>query len=531
MRKAVLPVVLLLLVTSICSAAGNYTSEGGNVSEITLNMTGRTLFWAAIVGWMNVSAHANPNYPISDQDVPSNTVYTNYPNGTYYLYPYGTYYNISMVVTRLGFRPTLENLSTPTAADFNTGGMFSNFTVFAPFNFTFMLDGPYNTFANPLTMMICRIGSLNISCPYVTLADDTRMAVLKYSNGTHDEPIFINLIESKQGFNGTYFDFEYMVPDQEFYYFYVYPEDCNITVYIDGVQTTIFPKTGVPYGTRFLVTYLDGTPISGARVKVTEENGRNILSPNLYPDRAFTGSGYSTADISGNALYALSPTRYNVPDSYNYSVYVEVISPAYCRKNLSIAVYHSLSPTYRTSLIDANYGSQVKTSVQNMNSLASTASKWIYARKMRNASVTVTTAGAVGAMPTLKAGAPNYMNITVTDLGTPVTANLTVGEKDGLIIFVPAQPGKDLYNNTGPFLSNETFMLIPTRYNNNANLTIFVEYNGTNIANLTYNIDTVLADPAPSEMDMDEYTNALIGSALQNINLVLSNIGKSISTV
>jgi hypothetical protein len=266
-------------------------------------------------------------------------------------------------------------------------------------------------------------------------------------------------------------------------------------------------------------------------VRVVEENGRDILSPNLYPARVFAGSGYSTADIGGNAIYALSPTRYNVPDSYNYSVYVEVISPAYCRKNLSIASYHSLTPTYRSSLVDPAYGSQVKSSVQNMNSLASTANKWIYARKMRNASVTVTTAGAVGAMPTLKAGAPNYINITVTDAGNPVTANLTVRETDGLVIFVPAQPGKDLYNSTGPFYSNETFLLIPTRYNNNANLTIFVEYNGTSVANLTYNIDTVLADPAPSEMDMDDYTNALIGSALQNINLVLSNIGKSISTV
>lgn len=523
MRKAVLPVALFLFFIHISSAAGNVTTEGGNVTNVSLNATGRTLFWAGIVGWMYAPGYADPAYPISTQDTPDNTVYTNYPNGTYR--------NISMVVTRLGFRPPLENISTPTAADFDTGGMFSNFTVFAPLNFTYMLDGPRNTFANPMAMASCQIGSLVLPCPYIILAQNITMAVLKYSNGTHDEPLFINTIQSQLGYNGSYFDFEYMVPRAEFYYFYVYPEDCNITVYIDGAQTTIFPKTGVPYDTRFLVTYLDGSPISNARVRVVEENGRNILFPNLYPGRAFAGSAYMLTNLSGHAIYALSPTRYNVPDSYNYSVYVEVLSPAYCRKNLSIAVYSSLVPTYRTSLVNSDYGSQVKSSVQNMNALASTASKWINARKMRNASVTVTTAGAVGTMPTLKAGAPNYMNITVTNLGVPVTANLTVSETDGLIIFVPAQPDKYLYNNTGPFLSNETFLLIPTRYNNNANLTIFVEYGGANIANLTYNVDTVLEEPAPTEMDMDDYTNALIGSALQNINLVLSNIGKSISTV
>jgi len=520
MRMALLPALLLVFISF--SSAGNTYTEGGNVTLVNISSYPLTEYWAAIVGTMNTAAPSNPAYPISYEQVGGVNVYTNNPNGTYY--------NISLIVTRLPSKPNLSDISSPVLADFATGGMFSNFTAFAGLDFTTFIDSPFLTFLPSLTMN-CTVGSSSYPCPYVTLLPGVKLGVLKYSNGTHDEPLFVTVIENQPGFNGTFFDFEYMVPRAEFYYFYVYPEDCNITVWIDGVQTTIFPKTGVPYGTRFLVTYLDGSPISGAKVRVVEENGRNILSPNLYPNRIFAGSGYSTADISGNAIYALSPTRYNVPDSYNYSVYVEVISPAYCRKNLSIAVYHSLSPTYRTSLIDANYGSQVKSSVQNMNSLASTASKWIYARKMRNASVTVTTAGAVGTMPTLKAGAPNYMNITVTNLGVPVTANLTVREIDGLIIFVPAQPDKDLYNNSGPFLSNETFMLIPTRYNNNANLTLFVYYNNSNVANLTFTVDTVLADPSPSEMDMDEYTNALIGSALQNINLVLSNIGKSISTV
>jgi hypothetical protein len=473
---------------------------------------------------MDPFAPANPNFPISLQNASGNDIFTNYPNGTYY--------NVSMIVTRLPYKPNLTGMLTPNSSDFDNGGLFANFTIFVGQNFRAMLDSPFNTFCRPACQFTnCTIGTLTLPCPYVILQGNTILGVLKYFNGTGEEPIFITTILNQPGYNGTYLDFQYMVPNHEFYYFYVYPEDCNITVYIDGVQTTVFPKTGVPYDTRFLVTYLDGSPLSWAKVRVVEENGRDILSPNLYPARVFAGSGYSTADIGGNAIYALSPTRYNVPDSYNYSVYVEVISPAYCRKNLSIASYHSLTPTYRSSLVDPAYGSQVKSSVQNMNSLASTANKWIYARKMRNASVTVTTAGAVGAMPTLKAGAPNYINITVTDAGNPVTANLTVRETDGLVIFVPAQPGKDLYNSTGPFYSNETFLLIPTRYNNNANLTIFVEYNGTSVANLTYNIDTVLADPAPSEMDMDDYTNALIGSALQNINLVLSNIGKSISTV
>ena len=150
---------------------------------------------------------------------------------------------------------------------------------------------------------------------------------------------------------------------------------------------------------------------------------------------------------------------------------------------------------------------------------------------MRNATATVTTAGVVSPLPTLKAGAPNWFNITILNGGVPVVGNITVREDDGQIMFVPIQPDKDLYNNSGTFESNETFILIPTHYNNNANLTFFVHYNNVNIANLTFTVDTILEPPAPTEMDMDEATNALIASALQNINQVLSNVGKSISTV
>ncbi|MEW5995969.1 MAG: hypothetical protein AB1657_00020 [Candidatus Micrarchaeota archaeon] len=521
MKKALLPVLLFLFITSM-PGAGNYTTEGGNVTEINLTSNATTEYWAGIVGWMQNNS-ANPAFPISYEDVGGVDIYTNYPNGTFR--------GISMVVTRLPSKPNLSDIYSPVLADFDTGGMFSNFSVFAGLNFSLFIDSPFYTFLPALTMN-CTLGTTILPCPYITLLPNVSMAVLKFSNGTNEEPLFITIIQNQPGFNGSYFDFEYMVPINETYYFYVYPGDCNITVWIDGTQTTAFPKTGVPYDVQFLVTYIgSASPIQGATLRVIEENGRSILYPNLYPGRIYSAQGFMTTNSSGNAVFALSPTRYNLPDSYGYIAYVEVLSPVYCRQNLSIAMYNALDPTYRTSLVDAAYGSQVKSSVQNMNSLASTATRWIYARKMRNASVTVNTTGEVSALPTLKAGAPNYLNITVLDAGTPVAANLSIQETDGHIIFVPAQPDKDLYNNTGPFYSNETFILIPTRYNNNANLTLFVYYNDSNVANLTFTVDSVLEPPSSSEMDMDDYTNALIGSALQNINLVLSNIGKSISTV
>ena len=519
------PFLAFLLVTSMCFAGSIYT-EGGNVSYVDLNGTELTRYWAGIVGWMDPLSPSNPHFPVSNQTIGPVDIYLNYPNGTYY--------DEAMIVVRnrLATRPSLTELYSPVAADFNSTGIFSNFTIFSGLNFSRFSDSPLRTFASPFVTFPCTVGSHSYSCAYTYLENHSFLGILKFDNGTHQEPVFVTNISSTLGYNGTYFDFQYMVPQEEDYFFYVYPDECNITIWIDGVQTNTFPSTAVPYDVEILVTYEDSAvPIDQASVYVIEENGRNLLSPVLYKGRVFSGSGLMETDATGIAIYALSPTRYNVPDSYGYISYVEVTTPAYCRQNFSIASYGSLAPTYRTSLVNPAYESQVKSSVQNMNQLATTASTWIYAGKYRNASTTVTTGGIVGPMPTLKAGAPNIFNITVTNGGVPVVANITAQETDGLIIFVPLQPDKLLYNDTGPFLSNETFVLIPTRYNNDANLTFFVDYGGSNIANLSFTVDTLLEPPTPAEADMDPATNALIASALQNINQVLSNIGKSISTV
>ncbi len=520
MRK----LLLVLLLLASLSYAGFYTSEGGNVTELGLNGTERTIYWAGITGWMDPLAPFNPNYPIGYQPIGVSDIDSTYANGTWYGLP--------MIVTRSGFKPELSDIRSPTPADISTGGMFDNFTNFYGKDFTTFVDSPLFTFVGAITDT-CTLGNQIFSCPRITLVGPTPLWLLVYDNGTHQEPVFVSNVTSTAGYNGTSFDFQYMVPVLDNYFFYIYPEECNITVWIDGTQTTTYPKTGVPYEVDFLVTYNNSAiPIPHALVRVTETNGRNLLYPNLYLGRNYSGRGYMFTNPSGNAVYALSPTRYNIPDSYNYETYVEVIYPAYCRQNMSVAIYNYLEPTYRSSLVNPSYGSQVKTSVQNMNSIASTASKWISAGKARDATFTVRTDGTVvGALPTLKVGAPNIFNITILDSGNPVNGTVEAEELDGLIIYVPAQPEKELYNNTGPFPSNETFMLMPTRYNNNANLTFFMYYNNTNFANITFTIDSVLEDPQPSEMTMDDPTNALIGSALQNINQVLSNIGKSISTV
>ncbi|MEM2908555.1 MAG: hypothetical protein QW171_00140 [Candidatus Bilamarchaeaceae archaeon] len=531
MRRLGIPYIsalIILLIINVISAQG-VTTEGGNITNAAINCSQLTRFWAGIVGWLNNSP-ADIDYPVSNQSTPNITIYTNRPNGSY-----AEFFNTSMILTRLPFKPATSNIFTPIQSDFDENGMFQNFTVFfgVPYNST--PEDPLDTFCNPCNYMTCYILNVSLPCPYIVLNPNTRMAVLKFFNGTVVEPLFVGLVESKPGYNGSFFDFEYIVPALENYYFYLYKrEACNISVWIDDTQTTVFPKTGVPYKVEVLVRDNSSAPISNITVRAEEENGRNILYPVIQLGKKFFGYGEMRTNSSGRAIFALAPTRYNIPDAYDYKAYIEAEGQGYyCRQNLSIASYSALTPTYRSSLVNPTYGSQVKASTQNMNSLASTATKWTAARKIHLANVDVYTNGSHSQLPILRAGAPNMLNITVYDNDTLEKINATayVLEENGHITFVPAQPNKERYENTKSFYTNETVVVIPTRYNNNATFDVTINDNGAIIAVLNFAVNSTLEEPAADEADMDDATYSLISSALQNINSVLINIGKSLSTI
>lgn len=530
-----LPGRLFLLLASIACmlslahAQSSLGTEGGNITSADASLNQSTLHWAGIVGWLNGTPVSDTSNPVSWQDAYNTTVFVNEPNGSY-----AEHYNISMVLTRLPFKPNLSEISSPAASDFNESGMFSSFSTFAGMNYSIVADSPLHTLCDPCTFGTCYLYGMPFSCPYITLGVNTPMGILKFDNGTHVEPLFVGVIDSLLGYNGSFFDFEYLVPAFDDYYFYLYSQPaCNLTVWIDGVQTTTFPDTGVPYEVRVLVTDNQSHPLTGVQVRAAEGNGRNILYPVLRLGRELLGWGQARTDSAGFAAFVLEPTRYNIPDGYGYEAYLEVIDGYDCRANFSISSYSSLTPTYRSSLFNSSYESQVKASSQNMNSLASTASKWISMRKMRVANVTVFSNGTYGALPTLKAGAPNLLNITVYNDTTLAVINATAQmlEANGHVVFVPRQPGKDGYNNTNMFTTNETPVIIPTRYNVDANLTVAVGENGTVFATLPFTVDAVLEDPGAGEADMDDATYISISSALQNINSVLANIAKSLSTV
>ena len=151
-----------------------------------------------------------------------------------------------MIVTRLPFKPGSGNISTPVPSDFNETGMFSNFTVFTGFNFSLTDDDPGDTFCSPCVYTSCVVNGTAFLCPYIMLTQNTLIAVLKFDNGTHVEPLFFGIIQSLPGYNGTNFDFEYLVPAEEDYYFYIYQPNLPPNVTIINPQPITYSTTSVP---------------------------------------------------------------------------------------------------------------------------------------------------------------------------------------------------------------------------------------------------------------------------------------------
>ncbi len=214
MRSAV-PILFFLVLIQLLFAADSAVVDGGGIFAITTTEEEQTERWAGIVGWINTSSQLlNPDIPVgrvNTTDVNITSLYLN-----------RTFMGNTVIFTRLDYRPARSQLSSPIPSDFNESGMFSNFSVFTGLNFSETIDSPSNTFCNPCVYTTCRLGGSTFSCPYITLKNNTPMGVLKFNNGTHIEPVLVGTIEPRVGYNGTIFDFEYIVPLNETYYAFVY---------------------------------------------------------------------------------------------------------------------------------------------------------------------------------------------------------------------------------------------------------------------------------------------------------------------
>lgn len=289
-----------LLILSCLHCTASIITEGGNITCINLTQPTPTLYWSGIAGWMNTSVSPDLSLPV--------LIHFSYNASIYTVYANGSVSNYTLLSTLLSSKPDISSLSSPTASDFNSTGMFSNFSLFAGKDFTTFLDSPSNTFANPFATLPCIVGNASFSCAYVFLAQNSFLGVLKYSDATHSEPVFLSSIEPREGYNGSMFDFQFILPANETYFFYIYEEE--------EINATLYSPISTTYPVSTILVNYSASPDSALDSCWYSLNGADSALPNC------TGEFYLTLPDGTYTLvfYANSTTGSVASDSATFTI-------------------------------------------------------------------------------------------------------------------------------------------------------------------------------------------------------------------
>ncbi len=218
-----------------------------------------------------------------------------------------------------------EKLESISLSDLEAGGLFSqeDFPIFYPnaSSYDSVNDNPENTFEETETI---RVLNRELEAAKTEFNGGLEYYLLAYDTGDGTQPLFINHIdEYGECYDGNECNYQFMLPQiDDDYSFYQLSENnpVDVTVLIDGEETTSFPFTGRPYNltVQTVAIFQDFEPAE-TEIRVTETEGNNIFTPAISGDYSSDAQTITETD-EGEASLMYSPTEYNSPENYNLSV-------------------------------------------------------------------------------------------------------------------------------------------------------------------------------------------------------------------
>ncbi|MBN1646186.1 hypothetical protein JW868_04065 [Candidatus Woesearchaeota archaeon] len=438
---------------------------------------------------------------------------------------------------------SLNSLLNVSVTDLLNGGLFDStyFPNFYP-NYDTYNDNPYETWCCNQTNI--SIGGVNYTAYVITLEEDVQYYLLKHNSSDNITPIFLSEFDDATCYNSTACVAQFMLPvSDSIYNFYVlnkYPT-YTLDVWIDGVSTTAFAQTALPYNltVRATETYT-GNPAYNLSVFAAEDSGQNIFIP--YRMDGYISRAYSigmTDETDAMETFLVAPTVY--PSLDNYSIMVGVLEGetptniktlSITQKDTLVAQSKSLSPS---TLFD-----NAKASVNAMNQINSYLFSWSnalipQAKRFRidyflnNASFSVYSIyNSTPGIMQLKTGAPNVINVYVFNGAVQQSGYLVkVKEQGGYLIMNPYTGDDPLTEKTRQDLwtvptGATEFIVTPTSL-------------GVISSNITFDIldsNEVFVDSYTAEVDSTlnivtggtPYSNDLLKTIVNSMNQVLNSL-------
>lgn len=440
-RRSYMLIAVLILLSS--THADSIDIGSGGIYLAFLETTQATPNWAGLIIQPNGAPLGVSAAPFASVTLNTATIATTQFPGQNL--NDGTNYYAAMLQDNFN----LLNVQNVSLDDLNRDQLFNttDFPVFYP-EYESLHDDPNDTFCcqrNNITL-----GGVNFTAFNITLNESVSYYLLKYNNSNATTPLFLVDIDNHTCYNGTACIGVFILPrNNESYHFYALTKTTqyNLTPYIDGIQTSNFSNTALPYNLTVEVRNLFTNLIEPNKsVVLYEEMGQNIFIP-----LELTGIVHSTYAIvnggtDGRSQFVAVPTGYQADENYSIKIAVYEDGSLLNTKNLTVTNLEPL-PTQRKSFTDGDVNNQVKAAINTMVSLLDFMFIWssnLRAAKVFNLTYDLATSNYTftvqhdpGSPLVLKAGAPNRLKVSLTNGGVPQTGSVIVKETAGHLLLSP----------------------------------------------------------------------------------------------
>jgi hypothetical protein len=361
---------------------------------------------------------------------------------------------------------------------------FSTFGAFSGYSTSVDTSAPFVSLVSPQDGAVLDVSDFNLSC---NVTDTALKNISLYHNisgvfrlnqsmdisGTFN---FTNF--SLSGVPDTYFVWNCLGFDEvnnsafasnNFSLYVSTVPEFNLTLYIDGVESSVFAQTALPYTVTVNVK-ADGVDYAGGDVVIFEQQGNNIFIPLRQSGVVSEAVSSGVTDSHGNITFIVAPTHY--PANLGYAIGAGVLygGDIVATKNFSITNNGSIS-FVKKAVSPGVLGDNAKVAVNAMNSIINSLYLWANDVKEANqVSMTVFTNGTVVGGGTVQTGAPNVLNITLKDgLGVEVSGLVKVEEDSGYLLFDPTDRppvvgSKNHSHRYGYVGTSSKFVVTPTSY-------------------------------------------------------------------
>ena len=482
--RVLLVLLLLTFFSFLVYTETSVVTIAGNITHLNIYGVTNTTRWGGFTGTITGTSVARSSAAFDGIGCTAVNVYDisvpggNLDESDYYLVL--MQYNTSFDV---GYLTSLDGSELSDTGIFNS----SNYPIFHPSYYSHS-DNANRTFCCDNVSL--EIGGSFFNAYEIRIQDNVSFSVLKYRTGANSyTPAFVAELGDFTCYDGGACDFQLLLPvhtTKTYAMYYISKAVLyNMTVFVDGTESTTISQTALPYNISVSVrNFYTGALEPNATIAVIEYGGNNLFIPSRLSGVISRGMTYAITDESGIVDFLVAPSEYGGTGTV-YGIQVASLDSGYevvTTENLTItnagSVVQSKKPISVTAL-----SNNAKVAVNSMSSIVSALYQWInQENRAFQFDVTAYNNGTFSNdSMQLKVGAPNVITITYKNpVGGDLTGYIEARETEGFLVMAPeynetTELGERFHRHRNRYIPDGTeFIITPTAYGVDSTIKLYV---------------------------------------------------------